>query len=529
MGMGILHFFTNLFGSFFTGAFPEAKKKQSLQKIEAELKKIQPCIYKSGMLQPNFPELFRILYENTKILDDLLSKTICSADTKSSSFYGSQLLLTGYSDESRKKIEKLEFENRKSEAAESDQALEKVLEKQKHTLEFLLKELNTQEFLRIDSILGQMQQLSDICRFNFISIIHRFDPEYDGFDASAKGNFAGCVPSNIATELQDFYYVTAKFSVTSSLACAVLAVAKIAAHGELSEEEEKKYTGALKKINTVLTKYLTPDIQKKIICLARHEPEVSLQAASYQANFRQKFAKEFQQKFESDENRIKTEMKDDNISAELKRLFENQPLLELSGYNSILHKKLVSNGFDGFDWVMPLEILKTFLTYYFDEDIQALLNDIIIEGFFYNHSYKTEFSGIVYACLELLDSIKGFEKTFERGEGNDQAILESYIQDSRNDNDFVKKLKSSVDKINVQAHNLVQDVTVSLFNLYKQVTELFVDAKKTKPDTVSNIKVLFASSRNRDRAGKLESQIDKWKILLELMKNYAIIGEIKQK
>ncbi|HAC31029.1 MAG TPA: hypothetical protein DCF70_00180, partial [Treponema sp.] len=91
-----MNFLTELFEVIFKGSSPEVKKKQALNKIESELRNMQPCIYKAGMLQPNFAELFRVLYENSKSLEDLLAETISSDDIKKHTYYENQLLLTGF-------------------------------------------------------------------------------------------------------------------------------------------------------------------------------------------------------------------------------------------------------------------------------------------------------------------------------------------------------------------------------------------------------------------------------------------------
>ena len=72
-------------------------------------------------------------------------------------------------------------------------------------------------------------------------------------------------------------------------------------------------------------------------------------------------------------------------------------------------------------------------------------------------------------------------------------------------------------------------MTTGIYDLYKQVNELLVDSKKTKPDIVSNIKVLLTSTRNRESTTQLEQNFESWVLFLEIMKNYAIIGEIEKK
>lgn len=526
--MGILQAITNFFESLFMGQFPEVKKKQSLQKIDAELKKIQPVIYKSGMLQPNFPELFRILYENTKIVGDILLQTICSKDIKIKGFYERQLLITGFTSENQEKLSLLTYENRKSEVSKSNSSTNRIIENQRHILENLAKELNTAQFIQIDEVIAQLQQLNDICQFNYLSIIHNFDPEYNGFNISERPNFVSSVSQPILGSLQDFYYISCRFKVSSALARAVLALAQIQNGRELSDEKRNQLLESLKKINSVLSKYLTGDILHKIICLGKKEPDLVFKTASYQVNVRQKFVQHIQEKFDSDSARIKNEIKDNVISIELKKLFDHSQLLELNGYNQDCNKKIQGNCPSSFNYIMPLQIIKTFIYDYFDDDIKALLNDVVIEGIFNNQSYKTEFSSEVYACVEIPEMISDFEKAFARGEKFDQAVLEGYIEDSHKDSDFVRKMIQLVDNINEEAHTIVQNICSNIFKLYRQIEELLIDAKKTQPDTVSNIKVLFASSRNKDRARKLELQFEKWTNFLEIMKNYAIVGEVKR-
>lgn len=527
--MGIFQFFTNVFESIFMSSSPEVKKKQALHKIDSELKNIQPNIFKSGMLQPNFAELIRILYENTKPIDDLLSETISSDDVKRHNFFCNQLLLTGFTGTSQEKLENLSYENRKEDVINSNLPVNKALENQRHTLEFLIHELNNPDFVKIDEVITQIQQLTDICRFKYLDVIHHFDPEYSGFNPGYEPIFVCCVPESMASNFQDLYFISYNFKVNSSLIRAVTALVHLQKGSTVAENDAERYAGYLKKINTIFSRYLTPEVLKKLICTAKKEPDFVPQTASYKANSRQKFAEYLQEKFLQDEERIKNEIKDSRISSELKILFEGRPLSELRGYCQEANVQIRQNCSTAYTWITPLQIIKTFVAEYFNPRIRALLNDVIIEGFFNSPSYKSDFSAIVYACLEIPERLEEFEKSFDHGEKNDKAIIEGYISDSHKNADFVKKLVSTVDNVNEEAHRLVQEVCSNFFDLYKQINELLIDSKKTKPGIISNLKVLMNSTRNRDNASQLEQQFDNWRVFLEIMKNYAIIGEIERK
>ena len=527
--MGILNFLTELFEVIFKGSSPEVKKKQALNKIESELRNMQPCIYKAGMLQANFAELFRVLYENSKSLEDLLAETISSDDIKKHTYYENQLLLTGFTGADQEKLEKLGAEQRKQDVINSNLPMAKVFENQKHTLEYLIKQLNTPEFIKIDEVIANLQQLTDICRFNYLSVIHFFDPDYNGFNPGYEPSFAPCVADSMAGAFQDLYYLVSKFKVEPALSRALIALVQLHKGSSYSTNDGQHYLTYLKKIRTVLTKYLTPDLLLKLIRLTKQNPDFIPQSASYSANSRQKFANYMQEHFESDSNRIKTEIKDNNIIIEIKKLFGERNLIELEGYNVETDKKIQINTSFSFSWVRPLQIIKNFLEMYLNDQVKTLLNDIVIEGFFNNSIDKSNFSTTVFACNEAAQEITNFEAAFGRGQKYDIALVDSYIQDGRKSGDFIKKLESLVDSINEEAHNLVQSLTTGIYDLYKQVSELLVDSKKTKPDIVSNIKVLLTSTRNRENTTQLEQNFESWVLFLEIMKNYAIIGEIEKK
>ena len=175
-------------------------------------------------------------------------------------------------------------------------------------------------------------------------------------------------------------------------------------------------------------------------------------------------------------------------------------------------------------WIRPLEIIKSFLTIYLTPSIISLLKDIVIEGFFNNPDYKSQFSSIVYACSDSLDHIKEFEAKFSTKSKYDTAMIEGYIRDSHKNSDFTKQLANLIETINSEAKEIVVSETSALFDLYNTVGDILIDAKKAKNEIIDNLKILLLSSRNRDSSDLLEQQYPSWKIFFEIMKNYAVFS-----
>lgn len=525
--MGFFQAITDFFQSIFMSSSPEVKKKLELRKIENSLKGLPSQIYKNGQLQPNFAELFRVLYENTKPIDDILSTTLNSENVHRAKLFEAELIITGFMPETQKKIEELSYETRKNACIESDQPVNKVIESQKHTMESILKQMNSPDFVKIEDTISKLKQLADICRYNYISVLRLFDSDFDGITSSNFSNVHSVETAKLVQPLTDLYYILGNFSLDNSEARAIIALKQISVGKDISESEQQGIFSNLRKINSVFLKYLTHDTIKNVICIGKDDPSPLLDVTNYQTNSLRNFIEVFQNKFNSDSDRIKGEIKDYTVSFEIKELFGDRPILELKTYNFETNEILRKNTPFSFTWITPVQVLKSFMVVFMPETVMNVLNNIVIEGFFNNSEYKTQFSSIVYAVNEISQNLQDFENSFGREKTNDSAELVGLIRDSKRDSDFLKRVGTMVDTINEQARKLVQESAKNLYNLYIQMGELLADAKKSKSDMVSNIKVLLTSTRNRDGANAIEQQYDSWKLFLKIMKNYTIIGDLE--
>lgn len=466
------------------------------------------------------------MYLNTKVIDDVLSNTISSEDVQRNNHFSEQLILTGFDSNSQDTLESLEIGNLKRDIVDS-QSFSVFFEKKHRELEGIIKQLNTPDFVKIDATIDRLKQLTDICRYSYITTMRLFDVNYSGANPSYHPQFEPIPADLLETPMMDLYYVTADMQISMSMAKAIVALAELYNHGNIDDDKRKNIMESLEKIQSVLKNVLTSDTILKIIRLAKKEPEFSPQHAQYHGNARQKYADYLESRFIANENRLKVEIKDDTIKSEVSDLFPDSSLEELIGYNEELNNQLKQSSPASFIWVTPMQVLKTFMHVYYNDQVKTLLNDIVIEGFFNNPAYKSDFSSTVYACNDSSERINEFEQKFARGGEFDEAIISSLIRDSHKDADFAMKIKDMIEQVNRMAKNLIQAESTNVYELYLKIGELLIDSKKPTPDSISNLKVLMGSSRNRDNTTLLEQQFSQWKIFLEIMKNYAIIGNIE--
>jgi beta-phosphoglucomutase-like phosphatase (HAD superfamily) len=169
-------------------------------------------------------------------------------------------------------------------------------------------------------------------------------------------------------------------------------------------------------------------------------------------------------------------------------------------------------------------VLKSFVSQFYPEQIQAFLNDIVVEGFFTNPAYKTEFAAKVFACSETLSKIEEFEHKFDKDEQFDYTNLRNLAIESHTNRELGRKLSKKIDNINALALHLLQSEVKALKGLYEIILTLLSETHKSKTENITNIKMLFSSVRNRDSVEILEKEFNLWNFFLEIMKNYVIIN-----
>ena len=522
--MSLFQNITDFFESIFKRSSPEVQKKQQLKKLDAELREFQPVIYKGGNLEPNFAEAIYNLYKNTKPLDDLFLNTVSSVDIPRQHRFEAQLILTGYTPEYQSIIERLSFEARKEAVLNEPQNADRIYIHQRTQCEKVIKELNSENFRLIDKDILSLRQLVDFCHIMFVPILQIFDLNFKAGDFSYQPNYTEIPITKAVNLLEDLYYQISGMRITTSTADQVIALAQLRRGTVLSNEESDVYLRSLKKINYIITKILPADRLKSLIRIAKQNVTYEPEVASYTGSPRQEFATIFQERFEADEQRIKSEIQDEQITSEVSSLFKNSQIDTLFGYNSESNEMLQPTVTLSFQWILPMRILKTFLRLYLPEGVKGLLNDLVIEGFFNNPAYKSAFSTTVYAAINASNRVQEFEDSFGNDQRNSIAVMQSYVQDSHKDKDFYRKLEKMVVTTNNEAHELMQEITATLFLLYKNLGELLADSKKPSSEIVSNLKVLMISSRNKENTNTLEIQYPDWKIFFEIMKNYVIIN-----
>ncbi|MGP1587470.1 MAG: DUF5312 family protein [Treponemataceae bacterium] len=504
---------------------PEIKAKLDLRKLENELKSIQPAIYKDGKATANLGEVFFILYQESKKIGEILQKTLFFTEPNICNHYSEILIKTGYTGENLEKLKSLDFTSLKEQSMESKNR-KRTFEEQQRTLGEVIKALNSSEFKKIEETIIQLERLNDICSFNYVSVIRLFDANFDPTIRNSHPTFLTPQAQSLEKPLRDLLYLSSNFTITAAQGRAIIALAEQSSSKSYSDEQRDEVMSSLRKISTIFNRILTKSNIQLYVKVIKQTPNMTFEEAPFKSNVLIAFSTRLQRQFTTNTDRIETELQDKRIERDLKNLFLDKPLVTVSNYNLENNNYFISISFPPFQWITPVQILKTFIVYYFSDGIQSLLNDIVVEGFFNNPVYKTEFAQKVFTCSEAAGKISEFEESFEKGKANDIAVMKSWGREANQNPDLGKKLLTSIETVNVSAHNLLQELVTDFSSMHSSLNLLIQDAHKANSDTISNLKILFSSSRNRDNVEMLEKQFEQWRYFFEIMRNYVVIKKI---
>ena len=507
--------------TFFLSSNPDVKMKLDIRKLENDLKMIKPEIYKNGQLTGNFGNAFFVLYKETAFIQEILQNTIHSDNVQVAHHYMDLLISTGFTGDYKQRVEKLTYENLRENIINATNQ-HKAFDEQAKNLESIIKFLHTPEFKKIEQVLCQIDRLYDICRFNFMSVIHHFDKDFN--DISPQPTYTNVDLANLEELLMDFYFLVGNYELTNTQARAITVLAEQKNDGSINGEYHDKIMSSLKKISSVLKRFLNKDILLSMLKIIKKNPDLTLFPGKFNPNKISLYTIRLQKRYAANIERIQSEIKDKKIESDIKTLFEGMQIVNLQHYNSDTNRFFQTAGFPSLLWVTPATVLKSFVLQFYPEQIQALLDDVVVEGFFSNPAYKTEFAAKAFACTETILHIKEFEEKFEKDGPFDIAILRNLATESHKNADLGRKLTKKIETINAVMQHLLKNEVKALKDLYGILQSLLSEAHKSKTDNITNIRMLFSSARNRDSVEILEKKLNLWNFFLEIMKNYVIIN-----
>ena len=522
---------------FFEGLFfpssPEYQKKWQLKTYAAELRKLNPPLYRTGeILLPAFGALLYQLYHFLQPIKAILDKTVNSPDIRAAEKYRDIFFEAILSEEQVKQRRSFTFQERSIllSTCKSYQETEHKLQEQIHGFKNFMRIFTEPAFRTREQELIKLFFLSDLCDFDYAAFLNRFNNNLQLTAGTAapisQDNFEEVFAKDVIKNLLDFQFIVRNVAITQTTIDNIIFLARSLEN--FTDETGVKLEKTLNTVETLLANRLKRTTIPIILKLINDDPNFEEKITVSESKPLQEYVDRMTENFQADSKRLLKITKETNITGLIEKCFGSGQLKPLDGYNDAINDAIQNLSTISFDWVKPMQLLKSFTEMYFETHYKTFLRSLLIEGFFANKQIEGQYAAIYRSCEMLLGKIKNFEQLFKpKGQCN-LIEIQGYITEIEKGKDMKKQLQKIVEIANMQAKAVVQTGSKAYADLYAFTEHLLEDIKAPTPELITNLKALVVSSKNKESFTRLEQDRHIFAMFLEIMKNYAVFGSLEK-
>lgn len=522
----------NIFLSIFFSAKEDYKKKKQMRMIDSSVRQIKPVIYKgNNIILPGFAVILFKMYKSALPLKKLLDNTICSKDLRLSSKYIQEFMESAFSPEQEAAKKELSFAARRQSLEFcTKQEFDIKMQEQRRNFNSFLKTLETQKMLTANELGTLLMIFFDFLSFNFNKTFTAFDTAFEPYigrdEIMEAYNFQSIIANSVLQDILDLNFLLRRISIDEKLVKAFLFLNQ--SLDENSRLPDEKIAAYIKELSFVINKTLGKNTLSNLIKIIKNDPwfEEELPAVTVKPVF-EEYKENISDSFQTDTKKLEKLRKNIEMTKLISSTFENSCLLSFVGYNEEMNVRIQTLSTFSFDWITPLEVLKTFSSIYFQKSIRPFLREVIVEGYFEDKDFQNALGVSYYYCENLLSKFFDFERLFDAKSPYGINVINGYLTELERGGDFKKQLARIIDYINDAAKVIVEDAGHHYIEMFNYCEELLNDVEKSSPAHVTNIKALSVSLKNKDNFAEFEKNIKKFANFIEIIKNYVILDKIK--
>lgn len=522
----------DFFYSIFFPSSPEYQLKRQLKMAELEVKKVNPPIYRSdGFVLPGFAIIILQLYQQILPLKKMLLSSIASKDIRLSSKYSDAMIESAFTADQTEMKKQFPYEMR-AKALESinREAFDETMQAQKKAFSAFLHSLEVEAVFSIDRKIELLLKFFDFLNFNYNKMFAKFDASFEasiGKDVLTPNyNFVQVKGQDVIQDILDLNFLITNTQIDDEL------IESFTLLNSLLPEDAKlgdiTLEACFKEIPFILTNILKPNTLLNLIKVLNADPNFEDKTPipkpiSHIAEYKQRAG----EAFNATTKKLTKLKQDKDIALLITSTFDKELIMKVASYNDEINAHIQAVTHMSFDWVRPLEVIKTFNVVHFERAISLFLREVMVEGYFQDHKFQETLGVPYHYCENLAKKILEFESKFEDKGSCSLVSIEGYLEAIGKGSDFRKQLGRIVDEANNAAKTLCQEAGRAYYELFNACEVVIQDAKQSVPTHITNIRALSLSIKNREAFAEFEKRMKKFASFIEIIKNYVVLDNIK--
>ena len=522
--MALIELIKEFFSSIFAKDPEEAKRRAELRRLGGLLDQMRPPYYrlKQNLVLPGFAQAAHTFCTLLRPLAELARSTVANSDVRVSQRYFDYLIdcRLPSAEQGRKRFFTYEgMSERVQQSLKPDEELETIA----NEFQDFLASLESLGAHAVNAELYEVDRFIDLCRHDYERILGLFDPSTNLDDPRYKPDFSAVPGEQALPELVDFYYLVEGFFFSPQLKENVFRLLDKRQSGAAADPARRgKVDKLFAQLDRCLSDRLAPELLLSLIRCAKGEPFYTPSTPHEKRDFLEAYRRRLIQQFDKDRERILREQHESAIATDIRGLFGEVEVLEVDGYDEENDAFLRRESPNGFVWIKPLRILKTYIATLFMPKLAEPIKRVLVEGYFENKNFQNNLANILYQCERSGSRIVEFEEQI-KGNGRVSIIaMKRYVEEMRRGKDIASYLTRLVDAMNDRAREIVEDETGLFSMLGEALGDLTADYRRSSPDLVTNIRT-FGGARNKEIMAEIQAGRDLIGILVKIMRNFTFV------
>lgn len=521
--MLLIGFFTYI-KYILTGNNSELEKIRLLNAIYKSFKSSKyKYIGKDKIITNLFLSKIYALYQSTLSYKQVLESTIFSSDEKRSQLFLHFIIESNLPKEIAAKKDKFTKEAiwQKIMDGENPHKTIKALESEFNMYKNYFSRYNMPKF---ESEYHALYKFYNLATFNFETFFSKFDSSYSKL-SNAAPSYTPVNGSEILNDLKDVYFLIASLPQkidTSNILSKLFE--------RTTDSDAKVMTkNSINSINSIYKMALDDLSPDKIMNLCRFISEdirLKINVEQKQVSILDKFRKETEDRFTKTKDVVLEKYSEQTLLQDIKALFKGQDLLKIKGYNEEVANSLDANNYTSIAGIQAFRITKTFIMVNYETNIKETVNTLILEGFFTEKEYQTQFSNIFFAINELKEHFLEQEEIIANSGSYSLRNLQMFLTKATSSNDA--KVIKTIETINEKIHSANKKVGELFYNFGNKIFEILQDYKSQKPVRITNIKTL-KGMQNKEFIGRLVNCYNDIAKYIKIIKTYVVIDSAVKK
>jgi len=521
--MGIIERIKNWFSRAFSRDPVEANRRAEIHKLQYFLAELKPPYFrpKQNVVLPGFAHAIHHFYSLLKPLAELARSTIASSDIRISQRYFDFLIerrLPAAEQERRRFFSYDGMSERIQAALRPDDEFESIVRE----FQAFLGSLDSLGSRAVNADLFEVERFIDLCRYDYERIVGLFDPSASLDDPRYKPDFAPISGEQVLPELADFYYLIDGFIFSPHLKENIFQLLEKRQPDNFDESKKSKIDKLFNQLDKSSTERLSRDILLSLIRVIKGDPDYVPPTPRERKDYLEAFRKRLITHFDKDRERILREQHENAIAADIRSLFGEEAIAAIDGYDEENDSYLRRESPNGFVWIKPLRILKTFIASQFEPQLKESIKRVLVEGYFDNKAFQNNLANILYQCERSGGRIVEFETSLRSNGRISLTAMKRYIEEMKRGKDIASFLGRLVDAINDKAREIVEDEAGLYAMLGDALGDLLSDFRRSSPDIVTNIRTL-GGGLNREIVSQMLTGRERILILVKIMRNFTFV------